>query len=237
MPLPKIKHPTFEVTIPSTGERTKMRPMLVRDEKILLMAKESDDKSDIFDALKQVVNNCLVGYSGSLDNLALFDLEYMFVRLRAQSVSNVTKVSYRDDGDQKVYDFEVDLNEVIVKGVDKIQPIPASRDVSIQLRYPPAALYSDKDFLNTTSGVAVYDKLIRASILHVKNGTDILKFNMFPVSEQEEFINDLGVDTRRQIVEFLDNVPTLEYVINYTNSEGKEKKIVLSTLTDFFMLA
>ena len=90
--LPKIKHPTFEFVVPSTKKKETFRPFLVREEKILLIAKSSDDKMDVLRALKQVVNNCAISKTFDIDKLALFDLEYLFLKLRAVSVSNIAKV-------------------------------------------------------------------------------------------------------------------------------------------------
>jgi len=115
MALPKITHPMFDVIIPSTKTKIKIRPMLVKEEKILLMAKNGEEETEILAAVNQVVNNCIITDGIDVDKLALFDVEYLFVKIRAVSVSNVSKVSYKDNEDEKIYDFEVDLNNVEVK--------------------------------------------------------------------------------------------------------------------------
>jgi hypothetical protein len=106
--LPKIEHPTFKIKIPSTEKTHSFRPFLVKEEKILLMAKESKSTSDILSAIRQIVINCSVDEKFDIDKLALFDLEYIFLKLRSISVDNVVKVAYRDNEDSKLYYFEVD---------------------------------------------------------------------------------------------------------------------------------
>ena len=112
MSLPKIDYPLYTITVPSLKKSYKFRPFLVKEEKLLLMAKESKEMSDIFTAIKQVVNNCAIDERFDVDKLTIFDLEYIFIKLRAMSVDNIVKVSYKDFQDEKVYDFEIDLNNI-----------------------------------------------------------------------------------------------------------------------------
>ena len=120
MALPKLTHPMFDVVVPSSKKVIKIRPMLVKEEKILLMAKTSDDPSEILSAVKQVVNNCIVDSDIDVEKFPLFDVEYIFIKIRSYSVSNISKVSYRDNEDNKVYDFEVDLEKVNVVFPEKL---------------------------------------------------------------------------------------------------------------------
>jgi len=111
MSLPKIDYPLYNISIPSLRKTYRFRPFLVKEEKILLMAKESKNQSDIFSAIKQVATNCCVD-NIDLNKLPLYDLEYIFLKLRSFSVDNIIKISYKDLEDEKIYDFNVDLNEV-----------------------------------------------------------------------------------------------------------------------------
>ncbi len=113
MALPKISVPVFTIKIPSTGKELKFRPFLVKEEKILLMAQQSEN-SEILLALKQIINNCCFD-DLDVNQLATFDLEYVFLKLRSRSVNNIAKLRYRDNEDDKVYDFEVNLDEIEVK--------------------------------------------------------------------------------------------------------------------------
>ena len=114
MALPKINQPTFDLIIPSTKKRLKVRPMTVKEEKLLLIAKSSTESRDHIEAIRQVVNNCIVG-SENVDMMCLFDLEYLFLKIRANSVSNIAKAAYKDHGDGKIYQFDIDLNTLEVK--------------------------------------------------------------------------------------------------------------------------
>ena len=107
--LPKIQYPVHTIIVPSTKKKVNFRPFLVKEEKILLMAKESEKDSDILMAVKQIVNNCSTDPKFDVNSLSIFDLEYIFLKLRAASVDNTIKISYKDLEDDKVYDFEIDL--------------------------------------------------------------------------------------------------------------------------------
>jgi hypothetical protein len=254
MNLPKILHPVFEVEVPSTKEKIKMRPMLVREEKILLMAREGDEKEDIISAIKQVVNNCLETEI-DLDKIALVDVEYLFLRLRSMSVSNTTKVSYIDNderttninnGDEPekaaakaTYTFDVDFDKVVVKFPEKMETdIKVSDKVSIVMRYPPASLYSNKEFL-ASEGQKLVDILVSESIDKIYDGKDItdVAATKKPDKDLNEWLSNLDIKTYDKIRTFLNDLPTLSYDINYTNKNGKEVTIKLTTLNDFFMLA
>ena len=112
MALPKIDKPLFNLRIPSQNREVQSRPFVVKEEKILLTAQQSGQSKDIMMAIKQVLQNCIVEPDFDADDLTTFDVEYMFLKLRARSVNNVIEVSYRDNEDDKVYDFKIDLDEV-----------------------------------------------------------------------------------------------------------------------------
>ena len=147
MPLPKFTSPMFDVIIPSTNKKTKIRPMLVKEEKILLIAKEAGEEGDILNSIKQIVNNCLVDDNIDVNKMSIFDLEYLFIRIRSVSVSNISTVVYIDNEDQKSYKFDVDLDKVKVIFPEKIEKtIKLSETSGIILKYPDGSLYSDKLF-------------------------------------------------------------------------------------------
>ena len=156
--LPKTSHPQFQITIPSSKQKLTFRPFLVKEEKLLLMAKDSEEESDILQAIKQIVNNCCMDQF-DVSSLSLFDLEYIFIHIRANSVNDTVKVSYRDKEDDKVYDFDINLKKVEVIFPDKIKNvIKITNTAGIQLKYPKVTLYDDKEFL--TSGNEAFFQLI-----------------------------------------------------------------------------
>jgi hypothetical protein len=235
MPLPKIKHPIFEFTIPSTNKKEPFRPFLVKEEKILLMAKSSEDPSEILRAVKQVVNNCAINDSFDVDRLAIFDIEYLFIQLRSVSVNNVVKVSYRDNEDQEVYDFEIDLKDIKIKFPEKVdRVIKITNDMGIQMRYPSASIFDDKDFFKAGDD-AFYELIVRC-IDKIYDGDDIYDPSEYTKEEIEEFLNDVGVEVFDKIQTFMTNVPRLYHKLEYKNKNGNNRIIELTSLTDFFTL-
>lgn len=236
MALPKISQPVFEMTIPSNKKKIKYRPMLVKDEKILLIAKQSKERSDIMTAIKQVVNNCIITENVNIDDLAIFDIEYMFIKLRAASISNISKVSYQDVEDEKVYDFDIDLNALDVKMNENVNnKITVSKNLILELRWPPASLYSSKTLYDATDET-MFDIMVSASMSKLYEGDTVHDMKLTTPEERSEFIGDLPAKAAEQIREFFSNIPTIYHEINYKNSKGTERKIVLNTLDDFFTL-
>jgi len=138
MALPKIEYPTFELILPSNRKKIKFRPFLVREEKILLVAMQGEDSSEIANALKQVIGNCIMD-NINVDDLATIDVEYLFIKIRAKSVNNIIKLTYRDLEDDKKYDVEVNLDEVEVKfSDDHIDTISVNEKIKFTMKYPTA---------------------------------------------------------------------------------------------------
>lgn len=236
MALPKISHPMFDVVIPSMKKKIKIRPMLVKEEKILLMAKSGEDDKEILAAVKQVVNNCIVTADIDIDKLALFDIEYLFVKIRSVSVSNVSKVSYRDNEDGEIYDFEVELEKVEVQFPEKIEKnIPINETTGIMMKYPEASLYSDEEFLKSNPEEMI-DNLILRCIDKIYDGDEMYDPKTFSQNEIKDFVEQLDVNTYEKMRQFFTNIPKLYYIIKYTNKLGNDRSIEMSALTDFFTL-
>lgn len=228
--LPKIEHPVFDLKIPSNKKKIKVRPMLVKEEKILLMAKEGGNISEILDAIKQVVSNCIQDDTLDIDTLAIFDIEYLFMRIRALSVNNIVSVSYRDGEDEKSYDFQLDLNTIEVKFPEKSEKnIKIDGDINITLRYPSAKDYSKLENMS-------YDDLLNASIETVFEGDKAYQFADASEEEKKYFVDNMPIESSNKIKEFLNNMPSLWHEIKYKNSLGNDRTITLSNLNDFFDL-
>lgn len=235
MGLPKVLHPTFSLVLPSTKQTIHFRPFLVKEEKILLIAQSSEDKSDIVKAIKQVVQNCIIEDDIDVNEFTTFDLEYFFIKLRSKSVQNIVKLSYKDREDGKVYDVEVDLETVQVKEntnvSNKIELSPTS---GIVLRYPKVSISDEVEAI--TDPVEFNFAIIEACIDCVYDGDNVYKLKDFAKEEVREYINNLDVKTYQSIQAFIDAMPTIEHTLSYTNSKGREVRIVLRTITDFFSL-
>jgi len=235
MPLPKVKHPLYDFKIPSTGKIESFRPFLVKEEKILLMAKASEDPGDIFRAVKQIVGNCCMNNSFDVDKIAIFDLEYLFLQLRAVSVNNVVEVSYRDNEDQKIYNFNIDLKTVEVQFPDKIEKVIKVTDkMGIQMKYPSASLFDDRDYFKT--GDQAFFELVLRSIDKIYDEDEVYEASDYSKEEIEQFLDDCGIEVFTKIQEFMSNNPRLYHKLEYTNENGKERRIELTSLTDFFTL-
>lgn len=236
MPLPKINTPMFDFIIPSSKKKIKIRPMLVKEEKLLLMAKESNENGDILNAIKQVVNNCIVDSDIDIDKFPIFDLEYLFIKIRSISVSNISKVSYRDNEDNKIYDFEIDLDKIQVIFPESVEKrIMLSDDTGIVLKYPDASLYSDDVFINN-SETEVFEMMALNCIEKIFSGDEMHSPKDYTKEELIEFLENMDINSFNKFREFTGNLPRMEYIINYKNELGNDRKIVLSSLNDFFTL-
>lgn len=236
MSLPKIEYPINEILIPSLKKKMKFRPMLVKEEKILLMAKSSEDDTDIFNAVLQVVNNCALEDSFDTSKLAIFDIEYIFLKIRAFSIGETTEVSYRDVDDQKVYDFEIDLTKIEVDFTNTVPDTVKISDTSgFTLRYPPARLYADKEFLSLEPN-KVFDHLVLECIDKIFDGEQVYQSSLYKKEELAEFVEGLPIKSYDEIRNFFTNVPSMKHEIKYTNKNGLERVILLRNLSDFFIL-
>lgn len=231
--LPKIDQPIYTIKVPSLNKNVKFRPFLVKEEKLLLMAKESANESDILGAIKQIVNNCSLDKNFNIDKIALFDLEYIFLKLRAFSVNNLVKVSYKDYEDEKVYDFDIDLNTIEVIFPEKVSNnIKLSDKSGIVMNYPSASLYEDKEFLNLTDNYMF--ELILRCIDKIYVEDEIYEPSNYSKAELSEFLEDLNLKVFEDIQKFLLSAPKIEHKLKYKNSLGNDREITLSSLNDFF---
>ena len=239
MALPKLKVPLFDVTIPSTNKNAKFRPFLVKEEKILLMAQAGGTKKEIVNALKQIINNCVVlsdGSSVDVDHLTTFDLEYLFIKIRAKSVDNMVKLKYMDHEDKKYYDFEVPLDQIeIVHTPEHSNKIKVDKDLGIIMKYPTASMILDMENNDIPEEDSAF--FVITSCIESVYDADMV----YPTSEEtpeeiKAFVESLSVSAFTEIQNFFDTMPKLYYKIEYTNSMGTDRVIELSSLDDFFTL-
>ena len=239
MSLPKLKVPLFDVTIPSTNKEVKFRPFLVKEEKILLMAQSSDSKKDVINAIKQIINNCVVtndGKSFDVNDLATFDMEYLFLKIRAKSVENLVKLKYKDSEDEKSYEFEVNLDEIEIQRDDThTNKIKVSDDVGIIMKYPTPEITNkiSEDNLNYEALTAL---MIRECLDKIYDSDNVYLVRDSDPKEVDEFIDSMSIKTLEEISKFFDTAPKVYHKIEYTNSKGTKRVIELSSLDDFFTL-
>ena len=233
MALPKIDKPLFDLEVPSMKKTVKCRPFVVKEEKILLIAQQSGQEKDIINAIKQVLNNCIQEKGFDVDRLATFDLEFMFLKLRARSVNNIIEVSYRDLEDDKVYDFQIDLDTVEMLDRGKINnKIMVNDEVGILMKYPSVTILDNAPTDVPMAELVEY--LVRSCIDQIFDAENVYPLSDHTEEEVIEFIESLDVETFNKIREFFDNLPQMNYKIEYKNSLGNDRTIELTTLSDFF---
>lgn len=233
MALPKIDQPLFNLTIPSTKEKIRVRPFLVKDEKILLIALESNDQIQILTAIQQIVQNCIQG-DVDVTNLPTFDLEYLFVRLRNISVGNVVKLSFKDDDGEQI-NYELDLEDVNVKFPEEPNNIINVDDTyKLQMRYPSFTTISKigSADMNTDNSF----KFITECIDKLFTDDEVWVLADSTAEEKTTFLEGLSVETFKKINLFFEEAPKLTHTIKYQTKNGIRER-TLQGLTDFFMYA
>jgi hypothetical protein len=234
MPLPKIAVSTVDITIPSTQQKVKFARFRVAEEKVLLIAKQSGEFSEILTAIKQVINACAQDPLFNINKLAIFDIEYIFLKLSSASISNIAKITIFDPEDEQKREFDVDLDKVEVDDSKRKSPdIKVSDNVMIHLTYPSAALYGDKGLLGSKD--PIFDMVLKC-LDKIYEGEKSYDAKNFSEKELKEWIMEFSHEAYKQIEDFYENTPTLSYEIKYTNSKGTERTYKLATLGDFFSL-
>lgn len=234
MALPKLSYPLFDVVIPSSGKKAKMRPFLVREEKILLLAQTSEDPSDIIKSIQQVIQSCMVKPQDA-ENLTTFDLEYLFVKLRSKSVSNVIDILYKDPDDEQQYKVSVNLDDVeIKKDKNHTTKIEFSKDLGVIMKYP--SLDIGEQLKEVETEVDLFFQLISLCLDKIYDTDNVYSASEYSREEVEEFVSSLDVSAFKQIQKFFETTPKLYYETSYTTKDGKEKKVILQNLNDFFSL-
>jgi hypothetical protein len=199
------------------------------------MAMQGEDPQEIINSVKQVINNCIVSNDIDIDDLATFDIEYLFVRIRARSVNNVIKLTYRDLEDEKKYDVEVNLDDVQIKfDSDHTNKIEINSKQGFYLKYPKINI-SDK-LKEVSSETELFFDILKNCIEKIYDGDNEHLASDASADELEEFVQSLDVKTFKKIQTFFASMPKLYYEVKYTNSLGKEKVIPLTSLNDFFSL-
>ena len=238
MPLPIVETQTYELTLPSTDIKVKYRPFLVKEEKILLQAMESDKQNEIVQALKQIVNACTFG-SLNVNELPTFDLEYIFLNIRAKSVGEVAKLKVLCPDDNETYaDVDVDLTEINVQVDDKHNNnivIDENKKIGMIMKYPTLGSIDTEMKIDQKVSAKVLFDIIAKSIYQVYEGDKIFNATDYTKDEMTKFIENLDSKTFLKVQEFYDTMPKLMHEIEIENPKTKVKsKVVLQGLSDFF---
>jgi len=232
--------PTYELTLPSEDKKIKYRPFLVKEEKILFIALETGKENDMLNALKSIVDNCTFNVL-NINNLPIFDIEYIFINVRAKSLGEKAKFRVLCPDDGKTYtDVEVDLSkvEVIVDDnhTNKII-IDKNKQLGIVLRYPTLDNYTIQTVKKLNNVEAIFSSLIK-SVDHIFEGDKIYPAKDITETELKDFFESLPQENFLKVKEFFDTMPRLKAEVEVENPVTKVKsKVIFSGLTDFFGLA
>ena len=232
MALPRIDTPTYQLTLPSTQQKIDFRPFLVREQKIIMMAQESQDEKQMVRAMSDLVTSCTFN-KFDVNKLQIFDVEYMFLKIRGKSIGETVELNLMcpDDGETQV-PTKINLEEIEVSmTVGHSNMIDITDNIKLQLRYP---IYSDATQvggLDQSDGVF---KLLTRCIDKIIYGDQ--EYNRVDITDKEieEFIDQLNTDQFNNIVEFFNTMPKLRHVVQITNPKTKVKsEVVLEGLQNF----
>ena len=236
MALPKLNTPTYELEIPSTDEKIKYRPFLVKEEKILLMAMESKDNAQIINAVKDIVLSCTFE-KVDVSTMPMFDMEYIFLNIRAKSVGEVSKLKLLCPDDKKTYaDVELDLTEVKVQVDDNhTNKIELTDDMGMIMTYPTidSFLESGIETINANNMLDVIGSCVLQ--IYEEKGKKVYESKDQTKKELTEFIESMNTKQFKKVQKFFDTMPKLKHEVTITNPKTKkESKVTLTGLNDFF---
>ena len=239
MSLPKLNVPVYETVLPSTEKVIKYRPFLVKEEKVLLTAMEDGKTETIMNAVKQVLKNCIQSKI-DLDKLPTFDLEFLFLRLRAKSVGEEVTIGLKpwgcpqNNGElcNKTTEVKVNLEEVkVIKDEKHTSKIMLDDNVGIKMRYPDISKIDSDIGDNFETGM----KMVKDSIDMIFTSEETHERDTISEKELEEFIDSLNTEQFGRIKEFFDTMPQLKHTAKYTCSTcGEEKETTITGLNSFF---
>ena len=236
MALPKLTTPEYTLVVPSTGEEIKYRPFLVKEEKILLIALESEDQNQINDAVLNIVSECTFGKISGTDT-PIFDMELAFVRIRGKSVGEKITLSLLCPDDEKTrVSYDLNLDDVDVHMTDDhTNVVELTDDISLVMKYPTVKdSYSISDDEGSQT-VKIFDMLKRC-IVEIHDGEEV--HNVIDVSKKEltEFFESMTQQQFEVLQEFFNTMPKLRHAIEVKNPKTKKKnEILLEGLGDFFV--
>ena len=236
MTLPTIETQSYELTLPSADVKVKYRPFLVKEEKILLQAMESENQKEIIQALKDIVSACTYGKINA-EELPTFDLEYIFLQIRAKSVGEVAKLKVLCPDDKETYaDVDIDLSKIDVQVDDKHTNnilIDDEKKLGIIMKYP--TLNSMNENIDKKLDSKVIFDVLRKSIYEIYQGEKTFKASDYSEDELQKFIDSLDSKTFKKVQSFYETMPKLMHELEVTNPKTNVKnKVVLQGLADFF---
>ena len=238
MPLPKIATPTYELEIPSSKKKIKYRPFLVKEEKVLIIAMESEDNAQIAEAVKTVISNCILTRGIKVEELSTFDIEYIFLNIRGKSVGEEVEVliTCPDDEVTKVPTL-INLDDIRVQtSKDHTRDIKLDDNLTMRMKYPSLSEFVKSNF-NLGESINVDDTfdLISSCIEQVYNEEESWAASDCTKKELSEFLEQLSSKQFKQIENFFETMPKLSHIITVINpNTGVQSEVILEGLAAFF---
>ena len=238
MSLPKINTPEYRLNIPSTDEEITYRPFLVKEEKLLLIAHETGDEKATFSAIKKLIEGC-VTQELAIDTLPMFDIEYIFLNIRAKSVGEIAKLKIICPDDEKTtVDVEVDLTKInIVMDEAHDARIQLTDNIGMLMQYPSIDTIQEHAVMGATGDQATESlfKMIAECMYQVWEGEEVHDATDYSWKEKMDFIDSLSHDQFEKIQNFFTTMPSLKHEIEVTNPKTKVKSTVtLQGIQSFF---
>ena len=238
MPLPTITTPTYELNLPSNDKKIKYRPFLVKEEKILILAMESEDTKQITNAITDVLNSCIITRGVKVDKLPTFDIEYLFLNVRAKSIGEVVDlvVTCSDDGETKV-DVAVNLDDIKVERKENHKTdIKLDKNLSLRLKYPSMEQFIKSNFDFDGTNVDASFKMIAGCTDQIYTDEEAWPGSDYTEKERIAFLDQLNTKQFKEVEQFFDTMPKLSHKMTVKNPKtGVENNVVLEGLASFFV--
>ena len=238
MPLPKIATPTYELELPSTKQTINYRPFLVKEEKLLVLALESEDNKQITTAIKAVIKNCIITKGIKVEKLPTFDIEYLFLNIRGKSVGEEVEVNVIcPDDEQTQVPVTIFIDDIKVKeNEEHTKQVKVDNTLMMEMKYPSLDefIQSNFDFKEENNMERSFD-LIGGCIDKIYNEEEVWSTADCTKKEVKEFLEQMNSSQFKEIEKFFDTMPKLSYEIEVTNPKTKKKSsVVLEGLSSFF---
>ena len=238
MPLPKIATPSYELELPSTGETIHYRPFLVKEEKVLVIALESEDTKQITTAIKTVIKNCILTKNIKVETLPTFDIEYLFLNIRAKSVGEEIEVNVIcPDDEETTVTVKIDLDDIKVqKNENHTNKIKIDDSIMMEMKYPSLDQFikNNFDFKKTNAMEQSFD-LIASCIDKIYTEEEVWSAGDVTKKELMEFLEQMNSTQFKEIETFFETMPKLSHTIQVTNPKTEvESEVILEGLSSFF---
>ena len=238
MPLPKIATPTYELELPSTGETVSYRPFLVKEEKLLVLALESEDTKQITTAIKTVLKSCVQTKGIKVEKLPTFDIEYLFLNIRGKSVGEEIEVNITCPDDEKTQvPITIDLDEIkIQRNEEHDKQVKLDDNLMMELKYPSLDEFIKNNFdFKEENQMEQSFELIGTCIDKIYNEDEVWATADCTKKEMKDFLEQMNSSQFKEIEKFFETMPKLSHTVKVTNPKTKvESDIVLEGLASFF---